>query len=139
MAMLDRTGLKAHKGQSPGQLHGGQQHAAITRALRPDPTVMLIGKPSSALNPKMVGEALNGMVQGARDGITMMVVAHERGLARKLSHRVIFIDAGTIVEGGNKTACFGDAGKRTPRASDLLARILGHRPACGSLGAPEAR
>src|SRR5207253_5293616 len=91
--------LIAHKDKFPGQLSGGQQQrVAIARALSMDPIVMLFDEPTSALDPEMVGEVLDVMVQLAHEGMTMMVVTHEMGFARKVSHRVVFMDAGKIVE-----------------------------------------
>ena len=85
----------AHKDKFPGQLSGGQQQrVAIARALSMDPIVMLFDEPTSALDPEMVGEVLDVMVQLAQEGMTMMVVTHEMGFARKVSHRVIFMDHG---------------------------------------------
>ena len=99
LKMLDRVGLMAHKDKFPGQLSGGQQQrVAIARALSMDPIVMLFDEPTSALDPEMVGEVLDVMVQLAKEGMTMMVVTHEMGFARKVSHRVIFMDDGKIVE-----------------------------------------
>ena len=99
LKMLDRVGLIAHKDKFPGQLSGGQQQrVAIARALCMDPIVMLFDEPTSALDPEMVGEVLDVMVQLAKEGMTMMVVTHEMGFAKKVSHRVIFMDAGKIVE-----------------------------------------
>ena len=91
--MLERVGLIAHKDKFPGQLSGGQQQrVAIARALSMDPIVMLFDEPTSALDPEMVGEVLDVMVQLAKEGMTMMVVTHEMGFARKVSNRVIFMD-----------------------------------------------
>ncbi len=127
LKMLDRVGLMTHKDKFPGQLSGGQQQrVAIARALSMDPIVMLFDEPTSALDPEMVGEVLDVMVQLAQEGMTMMVVTHEMGFARKVSHRVIFMDAGKVVEDCEKEAFFGDANKRTPRAKDFLAKILNH-------------
>jgi glutamate/aspartate transport system ATP-binding protein len=93
--MLDRVGLMAHKDKFPGQLSGGQQQrVAIARALSMDPIVMLFDEPTSALDPEMVGEVLDVMVTLAKEGMTMMVVTHEMGFARKVASRVIFIDVG---------------------------------------------
>ena len=92
LKMLDRVGLLAHKDKFPGQLSGGQQQrVAIARALSMDPIVMLFDEPTSALDPEMVGEVLDVMVQLAHEGMTMMVVTHEMGFARKVANRVIFI------------------------------------------------
>jgi len=95
LKMLDRVGLNAHKDKFPGQLSGGQQQrVAIARALSMDPIVMLFDEPTSALDPEMVGEVLDVMVKLAKEGMTMMVVTHEMGFARKVANRVIFIDVG---------------------------------------------
>ena len=127
MKMLDRVGLMAHKDKFPGQLSGGQQQrVAIARALSMDPIVMLFDEPTSALDPEMVGEVLDVMVQLALEGMTMMVVTHEMGFARKVSHRVIFMDVGKIVEDCKKEDFFGNPEARTPRARDFLSKILQH-------------
>jgi glutamate/aspartate transport system ATP-binding protein len=127
LKMLDRVGLSAHKDKFPGQLSGGQQQrVAIARALSMDPIVMLFDEPTSALDPEMVGEVLDVMVQLAQEGMTMMVVTHEMGFARKVSHRVIFMDGGRIVEDCAKDAFFGDPSQRTPRAREFLSKILQH-------------
>jgi glutamate/aspartate transport system ATP-binding protein len=125
MKMLDRVGLLAHKDKFPGQLSGGQQQrVAIARALSMDPIVMLFDEPTSALDPEMVGEVLDVMVQLALEGMTMMVVTHEMGFARKVSHRVIFMDQGKIVEDATKEDFFGTP--RSERAQQFLAKILQH-------------
>ena len=99
LKMLDRVGLMAHKDKFPGQLSGGQQQrVAIARALSMDPVVMLFDEPTSALDPEMVGEVLDVMVSLAKEGMTMMVVTHEMGFARKVADRVIFMDRGEICE-----------------------------------------
>jgi glutamate/aspartate transport system ATP-binding protein len=127
MKMLDRVGLMAHKDKFPGQLSGGQQQrVAIARALSMDPIVMLFDEPTSALDPEMVGEVLDVMVQLANEGMTMMCVTHEMGFARKVSHRVIFMDAGKIVEDCKKEEFFGSPEARSPRARDFLSKILQH-------------
>jgi glutamate/aspartate transport system ATP-binding protein len=127
LKMLDRVGLMAHKDKFPGQLSGGQQQrVAIARALSMDPIVMLFDEPTSALDPEMVGEVLDVMVQLAQEGMTMMCVTHEMGFARKVSHRVIFMDQGRIVEDCRKEAFFGDPDARSPRAKDFLSKILQH-------------
>jgi glutamate/aspartate transport system ATP-binding protein len=127
LKMLDRVGLMAHKDKFPGQLSGGQQQrVAIARALSMDPIVMLFDEPTSALDPEMVGEVLDVMVLLAKEGMTMMVVTHEMGFARKVSHRVIFMDAGKIVEDCTKEDFFDNADARTPRAKDFLSKILAH-------------
>jgi glutamate/aspartate transport system ATP-binding protein len=127
MKMLNRVGLSAHKDKYPGQLSGGQQQrVAIARALSMDPIVMLFDEPTSALDPEMVGEVLDVMVALAQEGMTMMVVTHEMGFARKVSHRVIFMDAGRIVEDCTRDEFFGNPDGRSPRAKDFLSKILQH-------------
>ena len=127
LKMLDRVGLMAHKDKFPGQLSGGQQQrVAIARALSMDPIVMLFDEPTSALDPEMVGEVLDVMVQLAQEGMTMMCVTHEMGFARKVSHRVIFMDAGKIVEDCSRDDFFGKPEARSPRAKDFLSKILQH-------------
>ena len=127
LKMLDRVGLLAHKDKFPGQLSGGQQQrVAIARALSMDPIVMLFDEPTSALDPEMVNEVLDVMVQLAQEGMTMMVVTHEMGFARKVSHRVIFMDAGKIVEDCKREEFFGDPNARSPRAKEFLSKILQH-------------
>ena len=127
LRMLDRVGLMAHKDKFPGQLSGGQQQrVAIARALSMDPIVMLFDEPTSALDPEMVGEVLDVMVQLAHEGMTMMCVTHEMGFARKVSHRVIFMDAGKIIEDCKKDEFFGDPDARSPRAKEFLSKILQH-------------
>ena len=127
LKMLDRVGLMAHKDKYPGQLSGGQQQrVAIARALSMDPIVMLFDEPTSALDPEMVGEVLDVMVLLAKEGMTMMVVTHEMGFARKVSHRVIFMDAGKIVEDCTRDEFFDNPDARSPRAKDFLSKILQH-------------
>ena len=125
LKMLDRVGLMVQKDKFPGQLSGGQQQrVAIARALSMDPIVMLFDEPTSALDPEMVGEVLDVMVQLAVEGMTMMCVTHEMGFARKVSHRVIFMDQGKIVEDASKDEFFGTP--RSERAQQFLAKILQH-------------
>jgi len=127
LKMLDRVGLIAQKDKFPGQLSGGQQQrVAIARALSMDPIVMLFDEPTSALDPEMVGEVLDVMVRLAEVGMTMMVVTHEMGFAKRVSHRVIFMDHGKIVEDCKKEEFFGDPDARSPRAKDFLSKILNH-------------
>ncbi len=127
LKMLDRVGLMAHKDKFPGQLSGGQQQrVAIARALSMDPIVMLFDEPTSALDPEMVGEVLDVMVQLANEGMTMMCVTHEMGFAKRVSHRVIFMDKGHIVEDCAKAEFFGNPEARSPRAKDFLSKILQH-------------
>ncbi|HPR43990.1 MAG: amino acid ABC transporter ATP-binding protein [Burkholderiaceae bacterium] len=128
LKMLDRVGLMAHKDKFPGQLSGGQQQrVAIARALSMDPVVMLFDEPTSALDPEMVGEVLDVMVTLAKEGMTMMVVTHEMGFARKVANRVIFIDVGGhILEDCSKEEFFGNPEARQPRTKDFLSKILNH-------------
>ena len=128
LKMLDRVGLMAHKDKFPGQLSGGQQQrVAIARALSMDPIVMLFDEPTSALDPEMVGEVLDVMVGLAREGMTMMVVTHEMGFARKVASRVIFIDVGgKILEDCSKDEFFSHPENRQPRTKDFLDKILQH-------------
>ena len=125
LALLDRVGLLAHKDKYPGQLSGGQQQrVAIARALAMDPIAMLFDEPTSALDPEMINEVLDVMVGLAKDGMTMMVVTHEMGFARKVAHRVIFMDRGEIVEDAAKDDFFGKP--RSERAQQFLSKILHH-------------
>jgi glutamate/aspartate transport system ATP-binding protein len=123
--LLDRVGLLAHLDKFPGQLSGGQQQrVAIARALAMDPIVMLFDEPTSALDPEMVNEVLDVMVELAKSGMTMMVVTHEMGFARKVADRVIFMDQGEIVEDATKDDFFGKP--RSERAQVFLSKILSH-------------
>ena len=125
LKLLDRVGLLAHKDKYPGQLSGGQQQrVAIARALSMDPIAMLFDEPTSALDPEMINEVLDVMVGLAKEGMTMMVVTHEMGFARKVAHRVIFMDAGRIVEDASKDDFFGTP--RSERAQQFLSKILHH-------------
>jgi glutamate/aspartate transport system ATP-binding protein len=125
LALLDRVGLKAHADKYPGNLSGGQQQrVAIARALCMDPIAMLFDEPTSALDPEMINEVLDVMVQLAQEGMTMMVVTHEMGFARRVADRVIFMDAGGIVEDTSKNEFFGTP--RSERAQLFLSKILGH-------------
>jgi glutamate/aspartate transport system ATP-binding protein len=125
MALLERVGLEAHAHKFPGQLSGGQQQrVAIARALCMDPIVMLFDEPTSALDPEMVNEVLDVMVALAKEGMTMMVVTHEMGFARKVADRVIFMDRGEIVEDATKEDFFGKP--RSERAQQFLSKILSH-------------
>ena len=125
LKMLERVGLMAHKDKFPGQLSGGQQQrVAIARALSMDPIAMLFDEPTSALDPEMINEVLDVMVELAQEGMTMMVVTHEMGFARKVAHRVIFMDAGRIVEDAKKEDFFGTP--RSERAQLFLSKILHH-------------
>ncbi len=123
--LLARVGLSAHAHKFPGQLSGGQQQrVAIARALAMNPVVMLFDEPTSALDPEMVGEVLDVMVELAKEGMTMMVVTHEMGFARKVADRVIFMDRGEIVEDAHKDDFFGKP--RSERAQTFLSKILQH-------------
>jgi glutamate/aspartate transport system ATP-binding protein len=125
MRLLDRVGLKSQADKFPGQLSGGQQQrVAIARALSMDPICMLFDEPTSALDPEMINEVLDGMVQLAKEGMTMMVVTHEMGFARKVAHRVVFMDQGEIVEDATKDEFFGKP--RSERAQLFLSKILHH-------------
>ena len=128
LKMLDRVGLLAHKDKFPGQLSGGQQQrVAIARALSMDPIVMLFDEPTSALDPEMVGEVLDVMVKLANEGMTMMCVTHEMGFARKVSHRVIFMDVGgKILEDCSRDEFIGNPDARQPRTKDFLSKNLNH-------------
>ncbi len=107
----------------PAELSGGQQQrVAIARALAMDPIAMLFDEPTSALDPEMISEVLDVMVDLAREGMTMMVVTHEMGFARKVAHRVIFMDQGEIVEDALKEDFFGKP--RSDRAQKFLSKIL---------------
>jgi glutamate/aspartate transport system ATP-binding protein len=125
LKLLDRVGLKAQAAKFPGQLSGGQQQrVAIARALAMDPICMLFDEPTSALDPEMINEVLDVMVELATEGMTMMVVSHEMGFARKVAHRVIFMDQGRIVEDATKEDFFGTP--RSERAQLFLSKILSH-------------
>ena len=126
-SLLARVGLQAHAHKFPAQLSGGQQQrVAIARALAMDPVVMLFDEPTSALDPEMVGEVLDVMVQLAQEGMTMMCVTHEMGFARRVAHRVIFMDGGRILEDCSSAEFFDDVTQRTPRAQEFLSKVLAH-------------
>jgi glutamate/aspartate transport system ATP-binding protein len=125
LKLLERVGLRAHAEKYPGQLSGGQQQrVAIARALAMDPICMLFDEPTSALDPEMINEVLDVMVQLAREGMTMIVVTHEMGFARKVAHRVVFMDGGEIVEDAHKDEFFDRP--RSERAQQFLSKILHH-------------
>jgi glutamate/aspartate transport system ATP-binding protein len=125
LKLLERVGLSAHKDKFPGNLSGGeQQRVAIARALCMDPIAMLFDEPTSALDPEMINEVLDVMVELAQEGMTMMVVTHEMGFARKVAHRVIFMDSGRIVEDAPKEEFFGTP--RSERTQLFLSKILQH-------------
>ena len=123
--LLARVDLAEKAEAYPVDLSGGQQQrVAIARALALDPAAMLFDEPTSALDPEMINEVLDVMVQLAKDGMTMMVVTHEMGFARKVAHRVVFMDQGQIVEDAKKEEFFGSP--RSERAQLFLSKILQH-------------
>ena len=125
LKLLDRVGLLAHKDKYPGQLSGGQQQrVAIARALSMDPIAMLFDEPTSALDPEMINEVLDVMVTLAKEGMTMIVVTHEMGFARKVANRVVSMDKGEIVEDAPTADFFGKP--RSERAQLFLSKILQH-------------
>ncbi len=125
LSLLDRVGLRSQAEKFPGQLSGGQQQrVAIARALAMDPICMLFDEPTSALDPEMINEVLDVMVALASEGMTMMCVTHEMGFARKVAHRVVFMDEGQIVEDAQKEEFFGSP--RSERAQQFLSKILHH-------------
>jgi len=125
LALLERVGLADQADKYPAQLSGGQQQrVAIARALAMDPIAMLFDEPTSALDPEMINEVLDVMVELAGDGMTMMVVTHEMGFARKVADRVIFMDEGRIEEDCTKEEFFG--APRGERAQVFLSKILQH-------------
>ncbi len=125
MALLERVGVADQADKLPAQLSGGQQQrVAIARALAMNPKVILFDEPTSALDPEMINEVLDVMVGLARDGMTMVVVTHEMGFARRAAHRVVFMDAGRIVEEADPETFF--TAPRSDRARDFLAKILTH-------------
>jgi glutamate/aspartate transport system ATP-binding protein len=125
LALLERVGLVDQAQKHPGQLSGGQQQrVAIARALALDPVCMLFDEPTSALDPEMINEVLDVMVGLARDGMTMVVVTHEMGFARKVANRVLFMDHGRIVEDAPTAEFF--AHPRSERARLFLSKILPH-------------
>jgi glutamate/aspartate transport system ATP-binding protein len=125
MRLLDRVGLRIFADKFPGELSGGQQQrVAIARALAMDPIAMLFDEPTSALDPEMINEVLDVMVALAKDGMTMIVVTHEMGFARKVAHRVVFMDQGEIIEDAPTADFFGKP--RSERAQLFLSKILQH-------------
>ena len=125
LVLLDRVGLAAHAEKFPGQLSGGQQQrVAIARALARDPICMLFDEPTSALDPEMINEVLDVMVQLAKEGMTMMVVTHEMGFARKVADRVIFMESGEIID--NQPAKDFFENPQSERAQQFLSKILHH-------------
>jgi glutamate transport system ATP-binding protein len=125
MELLDRVGVANQAGKMPAQLSGGQQQrVAIARVLAMDPKVILLDEPTSALDPEMISEVLDVMVQLAHDGMTMVVVTHEMGFARKAANRVLFMADGEIVEEATPEAFFTNP--TSARAKDFLSKILTH-------------
>jgi glutamate transport system ATP-binding protein len=125
MELLERVGLAGKADALPAQLSGGQQQrAAIARALAMEPKVMLFDEPTSALDPELVSGVLDVMAGLADDGMTMVVVTHEMGFARRVADRVVFMDAGEIVEESTPAEFF--AGARTERARSFLSKVLAH-------------
>jgi glutamate transport system ATP-binding protein len=125
LELLERVGIANQRDKYPAQLSGGQQQrAAIARALAMRPKIMLFDEPTSALDPEMVNEVLDVMTTLAREGMTMLVVTHEMGFARKAANRVIFMDGGEIVEDGAPDQFF--TAPRSDRAKDFLGKILTH-------------
>ncbi|MFB9956748.1 amino acid ABC transporter ATP-binding protein [Cellulomonas denverensis] len=123
--LLDRVGVGNQSGKLPAQLSGGQQQrVAIARALAMKPHVMLFDEPTSALDPEMINEVLDVMTTLAEEGMTMIVVTHEMGFARRAADRVVFMDGGQIVEEGTPEEFF--TAPRTDRAQDFLSKILTH-------------
>lgn len=123
MALLQRVGLADRANAYPSQLSGGQkQRIAIVRALAMEPEVMLFDEPTSALDPEMVGEVLEVMKELASEGMTMVVVTHEMGFAKEVGDRVVFMDAGKIVETGTPEEIFYNP--QNPRLKDFLAKVL---------------
>ncbi len=125
MELLERVGIANQADKYPAQLSGGQQQrVAIARALAMSPKVMLFDEPTSALDPEMVSEVLEVMVQLAKDGMTMVVVTHEMGFARKAGNRVLFMDEGRIAEDTDPDTFF--TAPKSERAKDFLGKILSH-------------
>jgi glutamate/aspartate transport system ATP-binding protein len=125
MKLLDRVGLRSQAPKFPGQLSGGQQQrVAIARALAMDPICMLFDEPTSALDPEMINEVLDVMIELARSGMTMVVVTHEMGFARRAANRVVFMADGQIVEQAVPEQFFTNP--QSDRAKDFLGKILTH-------------
>ncbi len=125
MELLTRVGVQSQADKYPAQLSGGQQQrVAIARALAMDPKVILFDEPTSALDPEMVNEVLDVMVTLAKQGMTMVVVTHEMGFARKAANRVVFMAEGQIVEEGQPESFFTNP--QSERARDFLSKILTH-------------
>jgi glutamate transport system ATP-binding protein len=124
-ALLERVGLRDRADNYPANLSGGQQQrVAIARALAMQPRIMLFDEPTSALDPEMINEVLDVMTSLARDGMTMMCVTHEMGFARRVAHRVVFMDEGQVVEEAAPEAFF--TAPRSDRGRQFLSKILTH-------------
>jgi glutamate transport system ATP-binding protein len=125
LALLDRVGIADQADKYPAQLSGGQQQrAAIARSLAMEPKVMLFDEPTSALDPEMISEVLGVMVQLATDGMTMVVITHEMGFARRAAHRVVFMADGAIIESAEPATFFESP--QSDRAKEFLSKILNH-------------
>jgi polar amino acid transport system ATP-binding protein len=125
MALLERVGIPEKAGAYPANLSSGQQQrVAIARALAMQPKIMLFDEPTSALDPEMINEVLEVMTDLAKEGMTMLVVTHEMGFARRVAHRVVFIDEGQVIEEGTPETFF--AAPRSPRTKQFLSKILSH-------------
>ena len=125
MQLLERVGVADQAGKMPSQLSGGQQQrVAIARTLAMEPKLILLDEPTSALDPEMINEVLDVMVGLAKDGMTMVVVTHEMGFARKAADRVLFMADGAIVEEATPEEFFTNP--KTTRAQDFLSKILTH-------------
>ena len=125
MELLERVGVAHQAAKYPAQLSGGQQQrVAIARSLAMEPTVMLFDEPTSALDPEMINEVLDVMIQLAKSGMTMIVVTHEMGFARKAADRVVFMSDGAILEENNPEEFFTNP--QTDRCKDFLGKILTH-------------
>src|SRR5438034_3406853 len=124
-ALLERVRIPDKAEYYPANLSGGQQQrVAIARALAMQPKIMLFDEPTSALDPEMINEVLDVMTDLAKDGMTMMVVTHEMGFARRVAHRIVFMDAGQIVEAATPQDFF--SAPKSDRAKDFLSKILSH-------------
>jgi polar amino acid transport system ATP-binding protein len=125
MALLERVGIPEKAGAYPANLSGGQQQrVAIARALAMQPRIMLFDEPTSALDPEMINEVLEVMTDLAKEGMTMMVVTHEMGFARRVAHRIIFMDEGQVMEEGSPETFF--EAPRSQRTRQFLSKILTH-------------
>ena len=125
LRLLERVGIPGKAGAFPASLSGGQQQrVAIARALAMQPKIMLFDEPTSALDPEMINEVLEVMSDLAREGMTMIVVTHEMGFARRVAHRVVFMDEGQIVEEGKPESFFAEP--KSARAKQFLSKILFH-------------